>query len=373
MSFKHRLRQRYDYGHLQERNLTVREVGRHFGFHEVDMETWSTKSEEAIPSSCKIPRLNIPTDLPRSLHIDNWFDGGKSETISSSFKVKAPRPATNVSELYTSLRYVLTWANREDFKLCCSVDAVICCSALRSISLTPCHRRSAWEFAVYFYQNKLFIDSRERKPGEAEFLRHEDHEDTFGRWGKKFEDVIRHGDHQNNSYRGQDVDVRVNRIVTIGSRRILTTAKVSCQLADPDQEEVSNYIELKTHNELQNWQQTKGFNQYKSQKVWAHSALVGLQTVYFGLRTKEGELLEIRRHTTEELAQLGRNYWKPHQMLSFVDELLDWVSDISVEGLTYTLSYDGDDIIELTWDDHPDLRNVVQEKFPLMQRPMFGA
>ena len=50
------------------------------------------------------------------------------------------------------------------------------------------------------------------------------------------------------------------------------------------------------------------FAKFKSRSLWIHCALVGISTVYCGIRSADGNLIDVIKYSMEELADIGKEY-----------------------------------------------------------------
>ena len=160
--------------------------------------------------------------------------------------------------------------------------------------------------------------------------------------GVIFGDMLRTGGRRTTGYLCQDVDVRSVRVVSLGSLKILTSCKVSCQFPEDtgrERDVIENYIEPKcvTDGGRSQWPP------YYSLPTWAHCAPVGSRNVYLGFRDRNCNLLErIKPTTVEEIAEYesgGR--WSPEQLLSFLHDLLCWVKEQVEEGDVMEMQFSG--------------------------------
>ena len=330
----------HDYRGTTARNLRAREVGR---FNDLDLDqpmtVWSVDSGDDIPISCRIPPLEVPTQLPLSLTIalDNLSD-----------------PWATIS----TVERILKWAEAVSYNMS-EVDLVIGRSLMTKLCQTPYDNRNyAWKAKIYKYRNIICMESADEKPDLNDW--------SFAHWGKVFEDVMKTGGRRTPGYRCEDVDIRMPRLVSLGPLKILTSSKISCQFEN-SQDRHESYVELKTTGVVSTEWNRILFKRYRCRNIWAHCALLGIETVYIGYRTRDGELQKIQRFSMEDLEMEGEQWWSSEVMLSFLKNLLTWVKSETAEGVTYSLTYDGQSYfspVRLIPEEHEDLVQIVRSMFP---------
>jgi len=327
--------------YIGTRNLRAEEVGR---YNDLDqhqpMTVWSANSGDDIPALCRIPQLEAPTQdqLPLSLKIEEACDGHVE---------------------ISSVDRILRWAEAVSYTLG-EVDVVVGRSLLKTLCQTPYDRKLKWEVKLYKYQNTLCLESAEKSQHYGP------ESDNYAAWGKVFEDVMKTGGRRTPGYAGEDVDIRMTRLIKLGPLNILSNSRIACQLPGEDQDKRENYLEFKTAPVIENEDKEFKFLKFKSRNIWAHCAPLGIDTVYIGRRTAEGELQEITAMTTRELAEVGARWWRPEVMLSFLVELLGWLKKKTFEGVTYTVSYDGQGYsshVKLVPAEQDDLVRIVRASF----------
>ena len=328
-----------DYRGTTTSNLKAREVGR---FNDLDLDqpmtVWSVDSGDNIPFSCRIPPLEVPTQLPLTLTIslDNLSD-----------------PWSTIS----TVDRILTWAKDVKYDMS-EVDLVMGRGLMKKLCQTPYNRNYTWKAKIYKYRNTIYIESADEKPDL--------NNSSFAHWAKIFEDVMKTGGRRTPGYRCEDVDVRMPRLVSLGPLKILTNSKISCQFENsPDEPE--SYVELKTTGVITTERDATSFKRFICRNIWAHRALLGIGTVYIGYRTTDGELQKIQRFSMKDLEREGEQWWSSEVMLSFMKKLLAWVRSETIEGATYSLTYDGQSYFSpvcLIPEEHEDLVQIVKLIFP---------
>ena len=331
------VRNRGQYRGTNTRHLSAKEVGRFNDLNpEEPMTVWSVDSGDDIPELCRIPQLEVPTQLPLSL------------------RTEAPsQPSLGSS----SVDKILQWAEAVNYSMS-EVDIVVGRSLIKKLCQTPYNRKQGWKVKLYKYSNTLLLES-----DDEPYI-----DDRYGKWGKVFEDVMRTGGRRTPGYACEDVDIRMTRLVQLGPLKLLTNSSIGSQLPGGHQDVLENYVEIKTApiSETEDDQRVK-CEKYKTRHIWAHCAPLGIDTVYIGRRTEEGDLKEIQKFTMKALEKVGRNEWYPVCMLSFLKELLCWVQYKTSNGMTYSLTYDGqvmNDPVRLVPGEQDDLVRIVRANFP---------
>ena len=325
-----------NYRDTSTEHLIAKEVGRFNDLNpEEPMTVWSVHSGDDIPELCRIPQLEVPTQLPLSL------------------QTEAPlQPSLG----YSSVDKILQWAEAVNYSMS-EVDIVVGRSLIKKLCQTPYNRKQGWKVKLYKYSNTLLLES-----DDEPYI-----DDRYGKLGKVFEDVMRTGGRRTPGYAGQDVDIRMTRLVQLGPLKLLTNSSIGSQLPGGHQDVLENYVEVKTTAISQTDKQRVKFNKYKTKNIWAHCAPLGIDTVYIGRRTEEGDLKKIQKFTMKDLEKVGRKGWHPNCMLTFLKELLCWVQDKTSNGMTYILTYDGqgfNDPVRLVPGEQDDLVRIVKASFP---------
>ena len=325
-----------NYHDTSTEHLVAKEVGRFNDLNpEEPMTVWSVHSGDDIPELCRIPQLEVPTQLPLSL------------------RTEAPlQPSLG----YSSVDKILQWAEAVNYSMS-EVDIVVGRSLIKKLCQTPYNRKQGWKVKLYKYSNTLLLES-----DDEPYI-----DDRYGKWGKVFEDVMRTGGRRTPGYSGQDVDIRMTRLVRLGPLKLLTNSSIGSQLPGDHQDVLENYVEIKTVPISETDKQRVKFNKYKTKNIWAHCAPLGIDTVYIGRRTEEGDLKEIQKFTMKDLEKVGRKEWHPNCMLTFLEELLCWLQNKTSNGMTYSLTYDGqgfNDSVRLVPGEQDDLVRIVMASFP---------
>ena len=414
---------RKEYRQNKEKKFTVEELGRIFRSNPLEIKTWSKASGLPIPEVCRVPFVNPPKLLPLSLRIDRWVEDLENYFFDvtspqlGGFKIKLP--PKDVAEIeflnmFDSTEKCLIWALREGADVGYDIDFFIQAKSLRIIA-SSAYQRVDWKYAVLLLKEKIFIDriideddkfwkrglsepdfqykKNFRMPIDPseyiggspisvphcsyseEFLRERD----FTQYGKKFEDIMKSGGPGDPLYNGDDVDVRSTKLLTLENHKLVTVTRLSCQSPDGPVDSQENYVEIKT---MFPFTQEK-FAKFKSRSLWIHCALVGISTVYCGIRSADGNLIDVIKYSMEELADIGKEYWNPNEILTFLDTVLSWLKQklnktatrtkhgeewlrakISAEEApTFTLSCDGHGYIKLSPEEHSGFRRVITEKY----------
>ena len=155
-----------NYRDTSTEHLIAKEVGRFNDLNpEEPMTVWSVHSGDDIPELCRIPQLEVPTQLPLSL------------------RTEAPlQPSLG----YSSVDKILQWAEAVNYSMS-EVDIVVGRRLITTLCQTPYNRNQDWKLNLYRYNNTLFLDSADEPYDFGP-----DYE-RYGRWSKVFEDVMRTG------------------------------------------------------------------------------------------------------------------------------------------------------------------------------------
>ena len=200
-----------DYRGTRREDLRVSEVGR-FNDHEEPMTVWSVHSGDEIPTNCNIPELDPPTSdqLPLSLRTERTSGG----ILGDKYAVER----------------ILTWAEAVGYSLK-DIDVVASRSAMRRLSNTPYlkHRfpTGPWSMVLYRYKNTICIEMIQAYGVTQQYGPMTSPEAA---WAMVFEDMTRTGGRGSPGYSCEDTNVRVPRLVELGSIRVLSSGKVHSQV-----------------------------------------------------------------------------------------------------------------------------------------------
>ncbi|XP_063687906.1 uncharacterized protein LOC134821165 [Bolinopsis microptera] len=326
------------------RHLSVQEVGRFNDLNpEEPMTVWSVHSGDDTPELCRIPQLEAPIQLPMSLRTE-----------------EPAEPSLDCS----SVDKILRWAEAVNYNMC-DVDIVASRRLIRKLCQIPYNRKDPWKAKLYKYNNTLYLESDDTQLDGPVFW--PDDYRKYGEWGVVFEDVMRTGGRRTAGYSCQDVDIRMTRLVQLGHLKLLTNSRIPCRLPGDHQDVLENYVELKTAPVIETDRQHVNFERFQTRKFWAHCAPLGINKVYVGFRTEDGDLKAIQKFTMKDLERIASNYWRPECMLSFLKELMFWLQDKTSNGMTYSLNYDGqgfNDPVKLVPGEQDDLVRIVRATFP---------
>ena len=326
------------------RHLSVKEIGRFNDLNpEEPMTVWSVDSGDDIPELCRIPQLEAPTQLPLSLRTE-----------------EPQEPSLEC----LSVDKILRWAESVNYSMY-DVDIVASRRLIRKLCQIPYNRKDGWKAKLYKYNNTLYLESDDTQIDGPMFW--PDDYRKYGKWGKVFEDVMRTGGRRTPGYACEDVDIRMTRLVQLGPLKLLTNSSIGSQLPGDHQDVLENYVEVKTARVSQTDRQRENFKRFKTRMIWAQCAPLGIDKVYVGFRTEDGDLEAIQKFTMKDLERIASNYWRPECMLSFLEELMCWLQDKTINGMTYSLTYNGqgfNDPVRLVPGEQDDLARIVRATFP---------
>ena len=344
-----RVKKPHNYCGTRKDDLHVTEVGR-FNDNEEPMTVWSVHSGDEIPPNCKIPELNPPTSdqLPLSLRTEQTSGGTYEGT-------------------YHAVEKILTWAEAVGYSLD-NVDIVVGRSAMKRMSVTSYYGISGkytWSLIVYRYRDTICIEMTGAHGREQPYKPISNRQAA---WSAVFDEAMKTGGRGTPGYSCEDTNVRVPRLVELGSIRVLSSGKVHSQIMSGNERDVlSNYVEVKLWKEfdasLARPGQERFCKELRSRDTWALCSLLGMQTVMWGERNEEGDLTYLRKYQVEELEE-NQAYWQPEHLLSFLENLLIWLKNKTENDMSYTLEYDGRGDITLHQAEHEDFVRIIHNCFP---------
>lgn len=216
---------------------------------------------------------------------------------------------------------------------------------LNKIGGSPYNKRDEWELDAVMVGGTVFLDVRHTDDQP----RNDDHK-RFMYYGYRFEALCTGT--ENEPVNANSEFCSISRI-RIANHRILISCEIDCTLGDPSITEnaLRNYIELKTMRCVRNDRDISNMYRYRYQKYWLQSYLAGVRNISLGMRSDDGEVLEVRRLNTHELHREARTYlqshgvrwfWDPYVCINFVDYVLSYVrrACATAAGSTVRVRYD---------------------------------
>ena len=304
---------------------------------------WSVHSGERIPARCKIPELVMPSELPLILRPEDT-SGGQLKEISP-------------------VDQILRWVEAVGYSLE-EIDILVGRSTIKYLCQTPYHEERKWSMKLYRYKNTVCLDTVQI---DGYIMPYGPPTYKWAAWSMVFEDLMKTGGEGTPGYKCQDMDVRMARLVELGSLKILSNGKVCCQTSGRYHSDLANCVEVKVRDvmggiEPSSYDERKGKSSM-AMNIWAQCVPLGIRTVYIGTRTADGDLTEINEFTMEELAQIGSEFWQSETILGFTNKLFTWLKENTSDGVTYTLANYGKGYLILRPVEEDELARKVQAHF----------
>lgn len=105
-----------------------------------------------------------------------------------------------------------------------------------------------------------------------------------------------------------------------------------------------NFIELKTRVEPRRPDQSWKLLKYKFPGWWCQSFLIGIDTIYCGVRTVDGHVKRVEKYAVNDLPAMAREHWSSAVMLNFGADILALIKDamagVDCAETVYKFKYD---------------------------------
>ncbi|KAH8336108.1 hypothetical protein KR074_002875 [Drosophila pseudoananassae] len=245
---------------------------------------------------------------------------------------KGPRTLTDVEYLVKyveSHRKELLEVKGDTVQL--EADFVVLRGVLRHIMCLQYDRAQDSRIKVTRANGTIYInkeDTEEKLAQEASLTKRQL---DMCSWGFKFEQCLTSDKPSGNPV----IDVPVNEGVelncvfrrNINGLRLLYGAEMDCIVSsqpvnfqDPLSYKRLEFVELKTTFCDMKPNQQRNFTFFKSANWWSQSFLVGIKTIYAGLRDENGVVQEIRQYDTRDMPK--DKPWSPAAMVIFLEKFL---------------------------------------------------
>jgi RAT1-interacting protein len=205
---------------------------------------------------------------------------------------------------------------------------------------TPYEPREAWIVLATRYKNTIYLCAEETQLKKAEKARRTEKDKKFMRYGFKFESCIL-SDHPNKPAPGSSQPVIEGEefcaIYTseIDGKKVLYGAEMDGVISDRvcknlEDLKTLEMVEVKVKRRESNERQLMNFHRYKSQKWWLQSFLVGISSIFVGIRNDEGIVEEVQKIPLKELSDEAKqnNFWHGTVSMNFLNDFLKMVTKV---------------------------------------------
>ncbi|KAH8303968.1 hypothetical protein KR044_007716, partial [Drosophila immigrans] len=202
---------------------------------------------------------------------------------------------------------------------------------LRQIMCTPYERRKDYRLMATRLNGTIYLAKLDTEADRLEQETMSQQQLDMCSWGFKFEQYCCTHDPQ----MAPDTSGPVNEAkefdcifqCSINGLQLLYGAEmdgiksdVSIDARDPKQLAAAEFVELKTSAHQMNQHQLRSFNTFKTLNWWCQSFLVGIRSIFVGLRDRKGAVHEIKEY---DVGQLHRNKpWNSAAVSTFLASFL---------------------------------------------------
>jgi RAT1-interacting protein len=263
--------------------------------------------------------LNIPSKVHFDLNEgDNFY---------------VDKPASAESEQITQLlTFILL--HKEMMTRQHAPDFVCFRGLLRLIMSTPYEAREPWIVLATKFKNTIYLCAEETQLKKAEKLRRTAKDVKFMRYGFKFESHIL-SDHPSKAPPGNSQPViEAEEFCAmysseIDGKKILYGAEMDGVISETpctNLEELRKLpmVEVKVKRRETNERQLINFYRFKSRNWWLQSFLVGIESIFVGIRSDEGIVEEVKKVSIKELSDEAKrnDYWHATVAVNFLNDFL---------------------------------------------------
>ncbi|KAH8387834.1 hypothetical protein KR093_009768 [Drosophila rubida] len=202
---------------------------------------------------------------------------------------------------------------------------------LRQIMCTPYERRKDYRLMATRFNGTIYLAKVETEADIIERETMSGQMKTMCSWGYKFEQYCTTPDpkvapdtstpvNENKEF-ACIYDCELNGLrLFYGAEMDGIKSDVSVDLNDPKQLEAAEFVELKTCAKELNYYQKRAFDSNKTLNWWCQSFLVGIRSIYVGLRDRAGFTREIKEFAVNTLH--CNKPWSPAAVSTFLANFL---------------------------------------------------
>ncbi|XP_016962732.1 decapping nuclease DXO homolog [Drosophila biarmipes] len=219
------------------------------------------------------------------------------------------------------------------------IDFVTLRGILRQLMCMPYERYREFRIKATLLNGSVYMAKEETPEQQLENENMTEAQKDMCSWGFKFEQYVTSAQAQGKPvtnvpvneaeefmgvFRGKLAGIRL----LYGAEMDCVVSQVPVDFKDPKVLDSLTFVELKTtaHNMSSN--QKRSFDNYKSANWWSQSFLVGIKTIYAGLRDNRGMVQEIKEFDVRTLAR--NKPWNPSAMTWFLEQFLRKLKELLV-------------------------------------------
>jgi RAT1-interacting protein len=281
------------------------------------------KDRNYIDSLANLKYLQIPSNIN--------FDLNKGDRDY----VDKPASADNekISHLLTFILHHKEIMTRQS-----APDFVAFRGLLRLLMSTPYEHREPWIVLATKYKNTIYLCAEETQLKKAEKARRTDRDIKFMRYGFKFESHILSDDPAKPAPGSSKPVIEGEEFCAmytseVEGKKILYGAEMDGVVSNKvcsSLEELKRLEMVEVKRRETNDRQLMNFYRFKSRNWWLQSFLVGINSIFVGIRNDEGIVEEVQKMPIKELSDEAKfnDYWHGTVAMNFLNDFLKKVSSV---------------------------------------------
>lgn len=249
--------------------------------------------------------------------------------------VDKPSSAANeqISQLLTFILHHKEMMSRQ-----LKPDFVCFRGLLRLLMSTPYEAKEPWIVLATKFKDTIYLCGEETQLKKAEKLRQTPRDIKFMRYGFKFESYIL-SDNPSSPAPGNSQPIIESEEFCamysseIDGKKVLYGAEMDGVVSSEPCTSLEalkklEMVEVKVKRRETNERQLTNFYRFKSRNWWLQSFLVGIESIFVGIRNDDGIVGEVKKVSLKELSDEAKknNYWHGTVAMNFLNDFLKKVS-----------------------------------------------
>lgn len=227
---------------------------------------------------------------------------------------------------------------------------------LRLLMSTPYEQREQWIVLVTKYKNTIYLCAEHTQLKKAEKLRRTEKDIRFMRYGFKFESHILSDQPTQPAPGSSRPVIEAEEFCAmysseIDGKKILYGAEMDGVISNEVCTNLEHLrklpmVEVKVKRRETNERQLMNFYRFKSRNWWLQSFLVGIESIFVGIRNDEGLVEEVQKISIKDLSNEAKrnNFWHATVCMNFLNDFLKKVTqdmkNIDDPALVFRYQYD---------------------------------
>lgn len=282
-------------------------------------------SRNYIDSLCNLKYLKVPSNV--------YFD------LNQGDDTYIDKPISAEKEQITQLLTFILHNKKNIFSHRVNTPDFVCFRGLlRALMSTPYEAKEPWIVLATKFKNTVYLCAEETQLKKAEKMRRTEKDIKFMRYGFKFENYIL-SKHPSRSAPGNSQPIIEGEEFCamysseIDGKKILYGAEMdgvetNAPCTNLETLRKLPMVEVKVKRRETNERQLMNFYRFKSRNWWLQSFLVGIESIYVGIRNDEGIVEEVKKMSIKELSDKAKenDFWHGTVAMNFLNDFLKKVA-----------------------------------------------